>query len=104
MVGVVDQEVINETLVVGSLYHVKYVIDGVGCLRVVDGSHALVFVQVSLSKYAEHSTKSSDLKNPAPENNAVSILEHCREKATPDISRIIYLYVSPHSSFNGKER
>lgn len=102
--GVLNQEVINENLVVGSLYHVKFtypVIDGVGCLRV-DGSHALVFVQVSRSKYVEHSTKSSHLENPAPENPAVSILDHCRQKAPPDISRIIYLYVSPHSSFKGK--
>ena len=84
--GVIDQEVIDTKFGSWIVKFTYLVIDGVGCLRV-NGSNALVFVQVSHSKYAEHSTRSYHLKKSAPENPVVSL-------STKSSPRCIKNYIS----------
>ena len=95
--NICDVEMIEE-LSLGTLYHLKYtypIIDGVGYLEV-DGHPSLVFVQVSLTPYTNHSTKIKDLNTTtAPEDNSQTILQHCTGIIRKSSVSKIYVYVTP---------
>jgi len=86
------------SLEVGPLYHLRYtypVIDGVGYARLEGDKVALIFVQVSLSKYTKHAAKVSNLLEHAPENKSLTNLQYYKNLKT-NIEKVLYVYVSPH--------
>ena len=101
-------------IVVGTLYHCKYtypVIDGLGYLKIDAADRhvsevTLCFIQVSLSKYAEHRTKLNDLNthNP-PEDSSKNILQYYKGLVPRGykIKETVYIYVSPHNAKKQKK-
>ena len=90
----------------GMLYHLRHnhpVIDAVGLLRRTDKSkYHLIFVQVSMTKYASHSSKIKDLFRVVDckelkASKSASILEHYKSMITETAQgrEAFYMYVCP---------
>ena len=96
-------EMVNE-MMSGCLYHLRYrhpVIDGIGVFETEGTSKRwLVFIQISLSTYANHGTKISDLfrfvKCPELKTPETTIFEYYKGM-NPKVKqkRCVYVYASP---------
>jgi len=96
-----------DSAMIGVLYHLNYtypVIDGVGYLKCNNGREndvAVLFIQVSLSKYYNHSTKLEDLlEYPAPDDAGKTIFDHYLTLCPKSyrIREFLYVYVCTKGS------